>query len=170
MLVFLITPKESTPIRYYSRIVLSDSLHIHEKLDYVMDFHRRTFDKEAAAELTKYLESNAEGDNTTFHKVTIHSSFNQVTWGELDVVEAAEPVLTIKELAEQTGSFMLEYPAVIRDHKRTEFYRIKEYYRVRYTPDRMYLLDFERTMEQIFDEEADVYVNDKIMLGITGIG
>lgn len=168
MLVFLITPKESTPIRYYSRIVLSDSLHIHEKLDYVMDFHQRTFDKEAAAELTKYLESNAEGDNTTFHKVTIHSSFNQVTWGELDVVEAAEPVLTVKELAEQTGSFMLEYPAVIRDNRRTEFYRINEYYRVRYTPDRMYLLDFERTMEQIFDEEADVYVNDKIMLGITG--
>lgn len=168
MLVFLVTPKGSTPIRYYSRIVLSDSLHIREKLDYVTDFHRRTFDKEAAAELTKYLESNAEGDNTTFHKVTIHSSFNQVTWGELDVEEVAEPVVTVKELAEQTGSFTLEYPVMIRDGKRTEFYRIKEYYRVRYTPDRMYLLDFERTMEQVFDEEADVYINDKIMLGITG--
>jgi len=32
----------------------------------------------------------------------------------------------------------------------------------------MYLLDFERNMEQIFDEDADVYINDKIMLGITG--
>lgn len=168
MLVFLVTPKGSTPIRYYSRIVLSDSLHIREKLDYVTDFHKRTFDKEAAAELTKYLESNAEGDNTTFHKVTIHSSFNQVTWGELDVKEAAEPVITVKELSEQTGSFTLEYPAMIRDGKRVEFYRVNEYYRVRYTPDRMYLLDFERTMEQVFDEEADVYVNDKIMLGITG--
>ena len=168
MLVFLVTPKGSTPIRYYSRIVLSDSLHIREKLDYVTDFHRRTFDKEAAAELTKYLESNAEGDNTTFHKVTIHSSFNQVTWGELDVKEAAEPVITVKELSEQTGSFTLEYPAMIRDGKQLEFYRVNEYYRVRYTPDRMYLLDFERTMEQVFDEEADVYVNDKIMLGITG--
>lgn len=168
MLVFLVTPKGSTPIRYYSRIVLSDSLHIREKLDYVTDFHKRTFDKEAAAELTKYLESNAEGDNTTFHKVTIHSSFNQVTWGELDVKETAEPVITVKELSEQTGSFTLEYPAMIRGGKRVEFYRVNEYYRVRYTPDRMYLLDFERTMEQVFDEEADVYVNDKIMLGITG--
>lgn len=168
MLVFLITPKESAPIRYYSRIVLSDSLHIREKLDYVTDFHRRTFNKEAAAELTKYLESNAEGDNTTFHKVTIHSSFNQVTWGDLEVTEVSEPVITVKELAEQTGSFTLEYPAAVREDKRLQFYRIKEYYRVRYTPDRMYLLDFERTMEQIFDEEADVFVNDKIVLGITG--
>ncbi len=30
----------------------------------------------------------------------------------------------------------------------------------------MYLLDFEREMTQIFDEEADVFANDKIMLGI----
>lgn len=168
MLVFLVTPQENAPIRYYSRIILSDSLHVREKLDYVTDFHERTMDKEAAAGLTKYLESNAEGDNTTFHKVTIHSSFNQVTWGDLDVREVTKPIVTIKELAEQTGSFMLEYLAAVRNGKKTDFYRIKEYYRIRYTPDRMYLLDFERTMEQVFDEDADVYVNDKIILGIVG--
>ncbi|MDE7257995.1 MAG: hypothetical protein K2N77_01955, partial [Lachnospiraceae bacterium] len=65
MLVFLVTPTENTPIRYYTRIVLGDSLHVQEKLDYIKDFHERTFDKEAAAELTKYLESNSEGDNST---------------------------------------------------------------------------------------------------------
>lgn len=168
MLVFLVTVGERTPIRYYSRIILSDSLYVTEKLDYIMDFHERTFDKDAAAELTKYLESNAEGDNTTFHKVTIHSSFNQVTWGDLQVAEAGRPCITIKELAEQTGSFTLEYLAQIRQGRKTDYYRIREFYRVRYTPERMYLLDFERTMEQVFDEKAEVYVNDKIMLGITG--
>lgn len=105
MLVFLVTPQNSAPIRYYSRIILSESLHIREKLDYITDFHERTFDREAAAELTKYLESNAEGDNTTFHKVTIHSSFNQVTWGELPVRRVTEPCIMIRELTEQTGSF-----------------------------------------------------------------
>lgn len=168
MLVFLVTPEGGTPVRYYSRIILSESLHVREKLDYITDFHERTFDKEAAAELTKYLESNAEGDNTTFHKVTIHSSFNQVTWGDLPVRKVAEPRIIIRELAEQTGSFNLEYLVNIRNGKRIDYYRVNEYYRIRYTPDRMYLLDFERTMEQIFDEESDVYVNDKIVLGITG--
>lgn len=168
MLVFLVTPKGNTPIRYYSRIVLSDSLHIQEKLDYIKDFHDRTFDKEAAVELTKYLESNAEGDNTTFSKVTIHSNFNQVTWGDLTVEQTTEPRIIIKELAEQTGAFNIEYLADIKKGKQTDYFRVKEYYRIRYTPDRMYLLDFERDMEQVFDEEAPVYVNDKIMLGITG--
>lgn len=168
MLVFLVTPEGSTPIRYYTRIVMSDSLHMQEKLDYIVDFHEKTFDKEAAAELTKYLESNSEGDNTTFHKVTIHSSFNQVTWGDLSVNKITEPDIAIKELTEQTGSFRMEYFASVREGKETSYYRISEYYRIRYTPDRMYLLDYERDMHQIFDEKADVYVNDKIMLGITG--
>lgn len=168
MLVFLITAGENTPIRYYSRIVLSESLYAREKIDYITDFHKRTFDKEAAAELTKYLESNAEGDNSTFHKVTIHSSFNQVTWGNLQISEATEPCIIIRELTEQTGSFNIEYLAQIRQGRAAQYYRVCEFYRVRYTPDRMYLLDFERTMEQIFDEQADVYANDKIILGITG--
>lgn len=168
MLVFLVTPENAAPVRYYSRIILSESLHVREKLDYIIDFHERTFDKEAAAELTKYLESNSEGDNTTFHKVTIHSSFNQVTWGDLPVKRVADPRIMIRELTEHTGSFNLEYLVNIRNGKRTSYYRISEYYRIRYTPDRMYLLDFERTMEQIFDEESDVYINDKIVLGITG--
>lgn len=168
MLVFLVTPENSAPIRYYSRIILSESLHIREKLDYIMDFHERTFDKDAAAELTKYLESNAEGDNTTFHKVTIHSSFNQVTWGDLPVRRVSEPCIIIREMAEQTGSFHMEYLVNIKNGKQVDYYRVNEFYRIRYTPDRMYLLDFERTMEQVFDEESDVYINDKIVLGITG--
>lgn len=168
MLVFLITPQGGETIRYYTRIVLSQSMHIQDKLDYIMDFHERTFDKEAAAELTKYLESNSEGDNTTFHKVTIHSSFHQVTWGNLAVNRIMEPAVSIWELAEQTGSFVIEYLVSIRDGRETNYYRVKEYYRVRYTPDRMYLLDYEREMNQIFDEKANIFINDKIMLGIVG--
>lgn len=168
LLVFLLTPDGGTPIRYYTRIILSDSLYMKEKLDYIVDFHERTFDKEAATELTKYLESNSEGDNTTFHKVTIHSSFNQVTWGDLKVSQITEPEIIIKELTEQTGCFRIEYLAAVRDGKELSYYRVSEYYRIRYTPDRMYLLDYEREMSQIFDDQADVYVNDKIVLGITG--
>ena len=168
MLVFLVTPEGGVPIHYYTRIVLSDSMHVREKLDYITDFHERTFDKEAATELTKYLESNAEGDNTTFHRVTIHSSFNQITWGDLAVNSVTEPDISVKELAEQTGSFCMEYLVSIRESGETNYYRVREYYRIRYTPDRMYLLDYEREMDQIFNEEANVCINDKIMLGIAG--
>jgi len=166
MLVLFLTPEGKDTIRYYTRIIQSDEMYIQEKLAYVQDFHERTFNREAAAELTKYLESNAEGDNSTLHKVTIHSSFNQVTWADLEVEKITEPVIDIKELEERTGSFQLEYMVSTRSGKEKTYYHVREYYRVRYTPERMYLLDFDREMTQIFDENADVYANDKIMLGI----
>ncbi|MCM1037681.1 MAG: hypothetical protein NC434_00035 [Ruminococcus sp.] len=166
MLILFLTPEEQSTIRYYMRIVQSEDMYVREKLEYVLDFHERTFDREAAAELTKYLESNAEGDNSTLHKVTIHSSFNQVTWGDLAVERITEPVIDIKELEVGTGSFQLEYMVLTRSGREKTYYQVREYYRIRYTPERMYLLDFDREMTQIFDEEAGVFANDKIMLGI----
>lgn len=167
MLVLALKNGWGETIRYYTRIIQTEDYFAKEKLDYVMDFHERTFDKEAARELTKYLESNAEGDNTTFSKVTIHSSFQQVTWGDLQVSKLTEPRVTIKEMASQTGSLELDYMVSLRDGKNDNLYAVKEFYRVRYTPDRIYLLDFERTMKQIFQEEGEVFANNKIELGIT---
>lgn len=166
MLVLLLENKWGQTIRYYTRIIQTENYFTEEKLDYVLDFHQRTFDKEAAKELTKYLESNAEGDNTTFSKVTIHSSFQQVTWGDLEVKKVTEPQVSIKELASQTGSIELNYIVSIKQGRTDDLYNIKEFYRIRYTSDRIYLLDFERTMNHIFDEKTDIFSNNKIELGI----
>lgn len=168
MLVLKVKTGAYDNICYYTRVMQSDETYILEKLEYVLDFHQRTFDREAAAELTKYLESNSEGDNTTLHKVDIHSSFKQVTWGDLQVQRITEPVVDIKELEERTGSFQLEYIALSQSGREKTYYLVREYYRIRYTPDRMYLLDFDREMTQVFDDTADVFANDKIMLGIVG--
>lgn len=79
-LIFILETEENE-IRYYTRVILSDSYAISEKIAFVENFHKKTFDKEAAKELTKYLESNTEGNNSTYARVDIHSSFNQITWG-----------------------------------------------------------------------------------------
>lgn len=166
-LVIVLTLEDGKDIRYYTRIVSTENYFASDKLDYVNDFSNRTFDKEAAKELTKYLESNAEGDNTTYGRVNIHSSFNQITWGDLDIKRETKANITITELASQTGSFVLEYYVSTPDGNDKTYYRVKEYFRVRYTSDRMYLLDYERTMDQMFDATGDVYANNKIMVGIT---
>ena len=165
-LIFLLET-ETNEIRYYTRVILSEDYAIGEKIAFVEDFHKKTFDKEAAKELTKYLESNAEGDNSTYARVDIHSSFNQITWGDLQVEKVTEPVMDVKEIASQTGSFELKYIVATSEGRNKTYYNVDEYYRIRYTPDRIYLLDFERSMGQIVDEEADIYASNKISLGIT---
>lgn len=168
MLIVILETTEGETVRYYTRVIWSEDCHAPEKIDYVVDFSNKTFDKEQAKELTKYLESNSQGDNTTFGKVTIHSSFHQVTWGDLKVEKISAPEIYIKELTAQTGSFLLRYYISADEEGEEGKYLVEEYYRIRHTAERMYLLDFERTMNRIFDENADVYGNNKIYLGIMG--
>lgn len=158
------TPTEM--IRYYTRIIDADEFHTKEKLAFVKDFHGKTFDKEEAKELVSYLESNSKGDNTTFSKVDIHCSLNQVTWGNLQITKLTEPDCIIQEIDNQTASIRMRYIVQSVKGKNEYRYNISEYYRIRYTNDRVYLLDFDRTMNQIFDTNADVYASNKIMLGI----
>ena len=72
------------------------------------------------------------------------------------------------ELAEQTASMELHYLVTTGSGKGQICYLVEELYRIRYTPERVYLLEFERTMDQIPAIEGNIYGNDKIMLGIVG--
>lgn len=179
-LTILLTLEEGEQISYYTRVVWSDSFHVAEKIDFCRDFHERLYDKEAARELTKYLESNARlEDNASFHKVNIYSSFRQITWGALDVREIGEPTVRLTEIGEQTASVLMDFMVATSEPfseiglapgdagSREAYYRVREYYRVRYTTDRIYLLSYERTMTQIPDREK-LCVDDRILLGITG--
>lgn len=170
MLVILLDTEEEGTIRYYTRIIWSQSTYGEEKLSFVKEFHQILYDRDAAREknISQYLESDSSGDNTTFHKVNIHSSFNQITWGNLNVKEETEPVIQMTELGTQTASFVLHYFVSTTQEKSTTYYKVEEAYRVRFltNAERMYLLDFERTMTQIPDVKGDIYGNDKILLGI----
>lgn len=164
--VLLAETSEQGTIYYYTRIMQEVDYHVQEKIEYVLDFHQKTFDKEAAQDIVKYLESNSDGDNSTFSKVNIHSSFKQVTWGDLNVQKITDGTILIKEIQEQTASFTLNYQAAITEEGEQTIYRVEEYYRIRYTPDRMYLLDYERTMEQFFDKDRNAIAENRITLGI----
>ncbi len=170
MLILLLDTEEEGTIRYYTRVIWSDKTYAQEKLSFVKEFHEILYDRQAAREynVPQYLESDSTGDNTTFHKVNIHSSFQQITWGDLNVTEETEPVVQMTELGTQTASFVLHYYVSTSREKTTAYYKVEEAYRVRFltNAERMYLLDFERTMTQIPDVKTDIYSNDKIILGI----
>ncbi len=153
-------------VRYYTRIIDSDAYYTYEKLRFVKDFHDKTFDKEQAKDLAMYMESNTRGDNTILSHVDIHCSLNQVSWANLNVSQISEPQIVISEIETQTASIRMSYRVQTIEGKKRDEYNVVEFFRIRYTPDRTYLLDYERSMNQIFDPEADVYGSNKIMLGI----
>ncbi len=168
LLTVLLSLEGDRQVSYYTRVIWSDSLHVEEKIAFCLDFHERLYDKEAARELTKYMESDSRlEDNSSYHNVNIYSSFRQLTWGDLAVEEIGEPMVRLTEIGEQTASLLMDYMVATSEEGQLTYYRMQEHYRIRYTTDRIYLLAYERTMDQIPDEER-LRVDDRIVLGITG--
>lgn len=154
-------------VYYYTTILWNDDVHISEILEFATDFHGKLYDKEVAKELTKYLEPNSKlTDNGTFHKVNIHSSFQQITWGSLEPVQEDAASIRLTQISGNVASLLMDFVVSTGEGKNKIYYNVEEYYRVRYISERMYLLDYERTMTQIPDTTR-MYANDKILLGIT---
>lgn len=154
-------------VYYYTTILWDEDVHISEILEFATDFHGKLYDKEVAKELTKYLEPNSKlTDNGTFHKVNIHSSFQQITWGSLEPVQEDAASIRLTQISGNVASLLMDFVVSTGEGKNKIYYNVEEYYRVRYTSERMYLLDYERTMTQIPDTTR-MYANDKILLGIT---
>lgn len=165
-LKILLNLEKDRQAAYYTRVIWGEDLHTGEKLDFCRDFHEKLYDREAARELTKYLETNSRlEDNSSFHRVNIHSSFRQITWGDLEVREVTAPAVRLTEIGTQTASLLFDYTVATSEGGGSTYYMMQEYFRIRYTADRIYLLDYERTMTQIPNMEK-LCANDKVLLGI----
>ena len=166
MLNFVVTLQDDTKLYYYSKIIICENDYIAESIDFVMDFHEKTFDKDSAIAIKKYLESNSSADNSNFYHVNIHNSFDNVTWGNLLVKEEVAPTITISEINNKVTGCKLDFVVSNEEDGNINLYRVHEYYRVRHTDTRMYLLDYERTMEKMFMPSEVSYDSTKIILGI----
>ena len=153
-------------IYYYTRIIESQNSYVSECIDFVRQFNDTTFDSEKATSLSTYMEKTT-GDNTTLQYVTLNNSLNQVSWAEFHGTRLTTPVPSVKEITPTYNVIVLDYVVTrVGQNGQSEYYNVEEYYRVRYTNTRMYLLNFERTMEEIFRGENDSISGNSILLGI----
>ncbi len=153
-------------VNYYTRFIQSEDFLVKEKLDYIDWFHDTIYSNSTGEELRIYLESDSQGDNSSFHKVDIHSSLKQIMWDELDVERMEEAQVYIRDISASTISVVMEYTVSSSEGREETYYRVKEYYRIRYTPNRTYLLDYERTAGELFPANRSIFSENRIRLGI----
>lgn len=164
--ITLIT-SESKKMYFYHRIKKYKEPQLKEKLDFILQFHEALFNKDKSKAYTKYLEPSSASDDTSLAYVNIFSSYELVTWGTLRPSVITEVVPTIKEVYEDIISVELNYIAQAIVSGNTEHYRVTEFYRIRYTQDRIYLLNYERTMDSIFDIGLASLSQSELKMGIT---
>ena len=150
---------------YYTRII-RDDIEILPKLSFVHDFNQKSMDPDEVKELYTYIEPDKDSDNSSLAKVDIHNSRTQLGWGNLMPIRIGTTETTIHEIDKTTAGISLSYMINVRYGKDNNTYRVEEYYRIRQSQDKFYLLTYDRTMEQIFVPGKEAFVNDKIMLGI----
>lgn len=154
-------------IHFFERLYYGENAHMKEMVTFVKNFHNCIFDKEKAKEVVKNIEPDRSMDNKSLAYVNIHSSLDLISFGSLAPKKVSEVIPTIREATDQTAIIELNYFVKASTGSGEELYKVSEGYRVRWTATRMYLLYYERYMEQIFDMKLASTAKSQLKLGIT---
>lgn len=162
------TSDDGREIHFYTRLkYYLDESNLAEKMKFVKRFHKDTFVKSKAEELGKNLEPSSTNRNSSLASVDITSNSDLVTWGNMSPDIITDELITIKEYNMETACVQYNYFVKANTDSGEEIYHIKEFYRVRYASRTNYLLNFERTMEAVFDSDLASVQTSQLKLGIT---
>ena len=166
-LKFTLECKDKEPLYYYTRLVQRAGLNTGQYLKFVQDFYEKSLNKDAAQELTAYIGPDENVPVTDFTQITVHSNFDQITWGSLRPTLYRKAIPHINEINETTCSISMNYELTAEDsEKNIEHYDVNEFYRMRYSQARVMLIDFERSAQQVFDGELPIVTSQGINLGV----
>jgi hypothetical protein len=157
----------SRDIYYYTRIMQTTDCYVDECLEFALTFHDYTFREDAGDFIPTYMDP-ATGDATTLNYVDLTCTLKQITWADFEGTVLGDVMVSFKEINDSYNVVVLRYMMTsVNDLGEVEYYNIEEYYRLRETETRMYVLNFERTMNQIFHKE-NTFLTDsgRIQLGI----
>lgn len=154
-------------VNFYTRVVILTENYCKQEIEFANMFSNATFDETAAENIISYLEPNSSRDNSNLGDVDIHSSFNQITWGNLKPQKVTTPVVTIKEILGSVACMELKYKiSAVNDYDTLQYYNVTEFFRIKWTASDIYLLDYKRSMNQVFDASNQNISASRINLGI----
>ena len=166
-LKLLVSTEAQEGIAYYTRIIWGTEMRTSEMLDYVQSFHDATFSSEEASQYAVNLEIDGSADNGTLAHTNIHSSFDQLTWGELHPSQVGEAQIQILQMSSTFGSFLVRYEIQAEgENDRLGAYLAEEYFCLQWSAQRFYLMAYERNVSQIFEASADTISADRIEFGV----
>ena len=162
-----LTTNVSKKIHFYTRIkYYTSDFFLQQKLDFVSSFHNATLDPQSGFNISSYLEATTNED-ATLANVDIQSSKKMIQWNNLKPTIITTIIPTIKEVNIETAAIYQDYFVQIGSGDNPETYHVKENYRVRFSGNRIYLLNFNRTMESLFDPDLISVKKSELKIGVS---
>ena len=154
-------------VNYFTRIEKPDEITAWKCLTFAKDFHAKALDQSDEDTLSMYLEPGEESDNTTYQTVNIHSDITHIQWGDLNPEIVGDVQWSLKESNSVYTSILAKYQVRCQDDKEeTARYNVKEFFRIRSVGDTIYLLDYNRDLQEVFSSSRSVMDQKGILLGI----
>lgn len=157
-------------VYYYTHVLLADGLHTGDYLNFAAGFWDKCINKTDLDSVGQALEPDDTTDeDDSLAYMDIHDSVKRLTWGDLNPQIYYKPTPRLTEINDNTATMTMDYRiCTAADNGTTEIYNVHEYYRLRYTDSRVYLLNFERTTDQVFNpDNGEALTEDGINLGTT---
>ncbi len=155
-------------INYYTKIIWTESRDIFNMIDAASEFTKKSFDISQARDLTVYLENDPSADTNNFGRVSLTSGFSQITWGDTGMTLASELDIRVREYDGIMGAVEVSYASESEsDAGQKERYQNTDEFTMKAGSERIYMMNFERKTNQIFDGNREYFADSRINLGIT---
>ena len=156
----------SENLYYYTRITLPEETYAKKCLEFTDQFHDVSMSDQYET-LASYLEPSEYTDKNDLGSVGIDSSIDQIGWRGFNGTQIGKPLVSFTDINDTYASLVYTYQMEEQNDGVSTYYNVEEYYRLRMTESRMYVLNFERTLNQIFrGENRFITDNNQIQLGI----
>lgn len=155
---------------YYCRIIDNSKIgeYLYGMISLAQEFSSKIYNYNDARDLTTYLESNSTADNSSLGHITLENSYNQLTYNNSKITRRGDADLHIKEALGNMAVVSLNSLAVKDyDNGKEEFFDIDESFTMRQGPERIYMMSYDRHMNQIFTGDSDSFSNKNVRLGIS---
>ncbi|SEA97708.1 hypothetical protein SAMN02910384_02918 [Pseudobutyrivibrio sp. ACV-2] len=165
-LLILTLENDGKSVYYYTRIMETDGCNETEILDFAQYFHNTAL-SEDATDLATYIEPKSTGNDQDLGHVNINSTLSQISYGNSKPTQVGTTNVAMTDITSNYISLTLLYTLSMENDDHTEYYTASEDFRIRYTADRIYLLSYDRTMEQLLDKDSIQITDNLINIGIT---
>lgn len=158
---------DDRPVYYYARVLYAKTMHADTLMAFAKEFSEATYDREKAATfIVNYIRPDDETTTSDYYYTTLTSKYTMFTYGNLNVERGDDVLMRITELSPTQISVTLEYDVRIEDNGSWKDYAVSEFFCARYRSEKVYLLDYYRTLERKFSVEMATSENGRIGLGI----
>ena len=152
---------------YYTRAAKANGESRDWFVEYAFKFHEAMFDKDAAEDYAAKLEPDSNAKKEDLAYVNIHSNMDQVTYGDAELEQTSDSWLTIEELEGNYGYLHFDYLAQAEIGAASPArFRLREAMTLQRSGKQMYLLRYERHMEQLWEIEESAMKSGGLLLGV----